>query len=72
MSAPDTDHHAKMIFEDSIAMLYEIRGVYDGWSVARLKDGTLVNRWDPIEYPRRFAASEEFINGMTKEMEDLD
>ena len=26
-------------------ILIEIRGLYDGWSVAKLPDGTLVNRW---------------------------
>lgn len=30
---------------DDIAYLYEIRGVYDGWSILVLKDGTLLNRW---------------------------
>ena len=25
----------------------EIRGIYDGWSVAAMKDGRLLNRWPP-------------------------
>ena len=29
--------------------LIEIRGIYDGWSVAKLPDGTLVNRW-PMDH----------------------
>jgi hypothetical protein len=41
--------------------LIELRGVYDGWSVAILPNGTVLNRWDPIAYPRRYAATEKFI-----------
>lgn len=37
----------------------EIRGLYDGWSVAKLPDGTLVNRWEPGDY--RHAATQEWI-----------
>ena len=35
-----------MEFPDG-TILIEILGLYDGWSVAKLPDGTLVNRWDP-------------------------
>jgi len=31
--------------EDDIAYLVEIPGVYDGWSVAVHKDGSMTNRW---------------------------
>ncbi len=30
---------------DDIDYLIELRGVYDGWSIAVLKDGTMLNRW---------------------------
>lgn len=46
---------------DDVAMFYELTGVYDGWSVAELKDGRLVNRWSAEDYPRRHAAAAEFI-----------
>lgn len=49
----------------------ELRGVYDGWSIAVLTDGTLVNRWandadDGAEpgYERRFAATQVHIDRM--------
>ncbi len=32
-------------------LLIETRGVYDGWSVAVMPDGTFVNRW-PEDDPR--------------------
>ena len=34
-------------YKDDIAYLIQIQGVYDGWSIAALKDGTYVNRWEP-------------------------
>ena len=40
-------------------LLIEIRGIYDGWSVAQLPDGTLVNRWTPDDYRR--AQTQEWI-----------
>lgn len=40
-----------MIPMDDVAMLIEIRGIYDGWSVAKMKDGTYRNRW-PEDDPR--------------------
>ena len=27
-------------------ILIEIQGLYDAWSVAKLPDGTMINRWD--------------------------
>lgn len=30
-----------------VIMFYEIRGNYDGWSIAKFKDGTMINRWHP-------------------------
>lgn len=55
-------------YEDRIAMLVEILGLYDGWSIAVLTDGTLVNRWANDDgtaaaegYERRYAATEKYI-----------
>jgi len=55
---------------DEVAYLIELRGVYDGWSVARMTDGSLRNRWanedgTPREgYERRFEAAQKYIEGM--------
>ena len=38
----------------------EIRGVYDGWSVARLPDGTMLNRWDVTD--RRYLPTQAWID----------
>lgn len=35
---------------ENIDHVIEIRGVYDGWSVAVLTDGTWVNRWAEGEW----------------------
>ena len=43
-----------------VKMLYEIRGNYDGWSVAELKDGTILNRWEP-DSPY-YKAAQELVN----------
>ena len=40
--------------------LIEIREIYDGWSVAKLPDGTLINRWD--KGTRRYVATQQWIN----------
>ena len=40
-------------------VLIEIRGIYDGWSVAQLPDGTLVNRWEPED--RRYLPTQKWI-----------
>ena len=45
-------------------VLIEVRGIYDGWSVARLPDGSLVNRWTP-EDGRRFTDTQEWIERLT-------
>lgn len=37
----------------------EIRGIYDGWSVAQLPDGTLINRWEPED--RRYLPTQKWI-----------
>lgn len=46
---------------DDVFMLYEIPGVYDGWSAALLKDGRVVNRWTPEYDEWRFNQTEMFI-----------
>lgn len=54
---------------EEVDHLIEITGVYDGWSIAVLKDGTVCNRWGagfeitrPREgYERRFRATEAYI-----------
>ena len=43
-------------------VLIEIRGIYDGWSVAKLPDGTMVNRWP--EDDRRHKPTQEWIDRM--------
>lgn len=39
--------------QEDIAELIEYPEVYDGWSVAVMRDGTLVNRWADPEHPER-------------------
>jgi hypothetical protein len=46
---------------DDVDTLIEIRGVYDGWSAALLKDGRYVNRWDAETEPRRYRLTEEYL-----------
>jgi hypothetical protein len=46
--------------DDLVSHLVEIRGVYDGWSVKVLKDGTAVNRWPADDY--RHAATQKWID----------
>lgn len=43
-------------------VLLTLRGVYDGWSIAVLPDGTKVNRWDPVKYPKRYAETQNYLN----------
>ena len=42
-------------------ILREIREIYDGWSVAQLPDGTLVNKWDKCT--PRYLATEQWMKG---------
>lgn len=46
----------------TIIMLYEIRRLYDGWSVAEYDDGTLENRW-PVG-DRRHEPAQAFIRDL--------
>lgn len=54
--------------DENVSALIELRGVYDGWSVAALRDGTLVNRWADEEgkavpgYERRWKLTQHFID----------
>lgn len=55
---------------NNIDHLIELRGVYDGWSIAVYQDGTLRNRWaeqdgSPMAgYERRWRATEDAIAEM--------
>jgi hypothetical protein len=40
-------------------ILIEIRGLYDGWSVAKLPDGSMINRWEPDSH--RFKPTQDWI-----------
>lgn len=42
----------------------EILGLYDGWSVLQLRDGTLINRWPEEDY--RYKATQEWIDSYKK------
>ena len=42
----------------------EIREIYDGWSIAQLPSGELVNRWP--ENTRRHAETQECIEKLQK------
>ena len=42
---------------ENIDVHIEIRGIYDGVSVYKMKDGTLVNRWKP-EDGRRYTETQ--------------
>jgi hypothetical protein len=42
-----------------VVMVYSDQSIYDGWSVARMLDGRLVNRW-PHDDPRH-APTEAYI-----------
>lgn len=55
-------------YEKQIDYLVEIAGIYDGWSIAVLKDGSQVNRWENDEgtgpgpgYERRYIRTQELI-----------
>lgn len=56
-----------------VQSLIELRGVYDGWSVAVMEDGSMVNRWsikdvdgNVIAFPgveRRFETTQSYLRG---------
>ena len=39
-----------MIEGQEVEYLIEILGYYDGWSVAKMKDGRMLNRWPPSDH----------------------
>jgi len=45
---------------DDVECLIEIRGIYDGWSVKKMKDGSYVNRWEADD--RRHKPTQEWID----------
>lgn len=51
---------------DDVAVFHEILGSYDGWSVAQMKDGTYINRWEP-EDGRRYEVAEKYIDSLKGE-----
>ncbi len=53
---------------DDVDHIIELPDVYDGWSVAVLKDGSVWNRWSNdtedgplVGYERRYAATQRYI-----------
>ena len=50
------------LIEDQILRFIEIRGVYDGWSIIELNDGTLINRWEENDY--RYEQTRNVIEGI--------
>ena len=50
------------IREANVEYYIEVRGIYDGWSVAKMKDGSYVNRW--AETDRRYQPTEDWIKSM--------
>ena len=54
-------------YENDVKMLYEIRGVYDGWCFVELKDGAFLNRWGSDDY--RYKAMQEAIEERKKYVE---
>ena len=47
------------IREANVEYYIEIRGIYDGWSVAVMKDGRMLNRWPPSD--RRHKPTQAWI-----------
>lgn len=50
------------INDQDVVMLYELPGVYDGWSIAELADGTFVNRWTEDGPTVRYLATQNFVD----------
>lgn len=48
------------VSDAAVDCVIEIRGVYDGWSVAKMKDGSYINRWP--EGDRRYQPTQDFID----------
>ena len=56
--------------DKKVKALVEIRGVYDGWSYILYEDGSMKNRWDPVQDPRRYSLTQEVINQQMKDNND--
>ena len=49
--------------ESEIDHVIEIRGIYDGYSITVLKDGTVINRWAGVPgHEERAARTQEYID----------
>ena len=48
------------LLPEEIDRYVEVRGVHDGWSVAVMKDGRMLNRWPPDD--RRHKATQDYID----------
>lgn len=47
------------INHEDVQYLIEVRGIYDGWSVALMNDGTYVNRWEQDD--RRYQPTQDYM-----------
>jgi len=47
---------------EDVELVIELLGVYDGWSVAVMKDGTRINRWRG-EGSRREEVTDAYLRG---------
>lgn len=47
---------------EEVAYFVELQGVYDGWSIAIMKDGSKVNRWDKNINPERWKATQDVLD----------
>ena len=52
------------INHDDVETFIELRGVYDGWSIAKMKDGSYINRWP--EEDRRFKQTERVAKWLAR------
>lgn len=53
------------INHDEVETFIELRGVYDGWSIAKMKDGSYANRW--AETDHRYKRTQDFIEMLEEE-----
>ena len=50
----------------------ELPHIYDGWSIAVLKDGTMVNRWEGQEgYEHRARLTQDHIDHLNSKTSEL-
>lgn len=65
MPSPFAPEHIDTV---EVECLIEVRGIYDGWSIARMKDGSLINRWAPDD--RLWKPTQDMIVKMQKDAEN--